>query len=51
MMMNIDYKYIYEQLVCNAYLQNCNTGNEIGPEGIKHLELPATVQTVNLGCK
>ena len=46
-MMDTDNK-IYEQLVCNAHLHNCNADNNIGDEGIKHLELPASVQSVDV---
>ena len=50
-MVYIDNKYYHGQLVCNAYLHNRNTENDIGDEGMQHLKLPASVQSVYLSSK
>ena len=43
-------KYINNWLVTYVF-DNSTTGNRIDDEGAKHLNLPANLQTLNLGCK
>ena len=44
------YKYINNWLVTYGF-DNPITGNRIGAEGAKHLNLPANLHTLNLGRK
>ena len=46
----IDDKYINDWLVTYVF-DNLTTGNDIGAEGAKHLNLPANLQTLNLAGK
>ena len=43
-------QYINNWLVTYVF-DNPTTGNDIGDEGAKHLNLPANLQTLNLACK
>ena len=43
-------KYINNWLVTYVF-DNPTTDNKIGAEGVKHLNLPATLQTLNLQSK